>query len=209
MKASSSKSKVECSLGVGTGILFMSDGWLVREMDRWIGASSVVMRALRSVVAKVSIYCSICVPTLTYGHEIWVMTRSMRLRIQAAEMGFLQRVAWLSVRDRVRSSTIRRELEVEPLLLYIKRSQVRWFGHLVRMPPGYLPLGGFQAHPTGRRPQGRPRNHWRYYMYLLPSVVVLEIGLVSVSDKVGSGFYFKTTTVGMSINYLCIFGFTC
>jgi len=44
-----------------------------------------------------------------------------------------------SSRDRVRSSAIRRELCVEPLLLYIERSQLRWFRHLIR------------RRPTGRR----------------------------------------------------------
>ena len=73
MKVSSSKSKamvlsqekVEISVWVGDeslpqaeefkylGILFMSDGRLVGEMDRRIGASSAVMRVLlQSVVVK-------------------------------------------------------------------------------------------------------------------------------------------------------------
>ena len=51
----------------------------------------------------------------------------MRSRIQAAEMSFLRRVAGLSLRDRVRSSVIRERLRVEPLLLHIERSQLRWF----------------------------------------------------------------------------------
>jgi len=37
-------------------------------------------------------------------------------------------VAGLSLRDRVRSSDIRRKLGVEPLLLRVERSQLRWFG---------------------------------------------------------------------------------
>ena len=69
-----------------------------REIDRWIGAASAVMRTLnRSVVvkrelsrkAKLSIYRSIYVPTLTDGHELWVMTERTRSRIQVAEMSFL------------------------------------------------------------------------------------------------------------------------
>jgi len=83
------------------------------------------------------------------------------LRVQAAEMSFLRRVAGLSLRDRVRSSDIRRELGVEPLLLRIERSQLRWFGHLIRM---RLPLEVFRARPTGRRPRGRPRTRWRDYI---------------------------------------------
>ena len=66
------------------------------------------------------------------------MTERTRLRVQAAEMSFLRRVAGLSLRDRVRSSVIREELGVDPLL-HIERSQMRWLGHLVRMPPGCLP----------------------------------------------------------------------
>ena len=196
MRVSTSKSEamvlcrktVECSLRVGSellpqakefkylGVLFTSEGKMEREMDRRIGAASAVMRALyRSVVvkkelsrkAKLSIYRSIYLPTLTYGHELWVVTERTRSRIQAAEMSFLRRVAGLSLRDRVRSSDIRRELGVEPLLLRIERSQLRWFGHLTRMPPGRLPLEVFRARPTGRRPRGRPRTRWRDYISLL------------------------------------------
>ncbi|WP_214636687.1 hypothetical protein, partial [Mycobacterium tuberculosis] len=115
------------------------------EIGRRIGAAGAVLRSLyRTVVtkrelsrkAKLSIYRSIFVPILTYGHEGWVMTERTRSRVQAAEMSFLRRVAGVSLRDRVRSSAIREELGLEPLLLYLERSQLRWFGHLVRMPTG-------------------------------------------------------------------------
>ena len=55
-------------------------------------------------------------------------------------------------------------LGVEPLLLRIERSQMRWLGHLVRMPPGRLPGEVFRVRPTGRRPRGRPRTRWRDYV---------------------------------------------
>uniref|UniRef100_A0A8C6LRX0 Reverse transcriptase domain-containing protein n=1 Tax=Nothobranchius furzeri TaxID=105023 RepID=A0A8C6LRX0_NOTFU len=193
MRISSSKSetmvliqkRVECLLRVRDevlpqveefkylGVLFMSEGKLEREIDRRIGAASAVMRALyRSVVvkrelsqkAKLSIYRSIYVPTLTYGHELWVVTERTRSRIQAAEMSFLRRVAGLSLRDRVRSSVIQEGLGVDPLVLHIQRSQLRWLGHVVRMPPGRLPGEVFRARPTGRRPKGRPRTQWRDYI---------------------------------------------
>ncbi|KAK3538885.1 hypothetical protein QTP86_018754 [Hemibagrus guttatus] len=103
MRVSASKSeamvldrkKVACTLQVGgevlpqveefkyLGILFTNEGRMDREIDRRIGAAAAVMRSMyRSVVvkkelswkAKLSIYQSIYVPTLTYGHELWVMT---------------------------------------------------------------------------------------------------------------------------------------
>ncbi|KAK3518725.1 hypothetical protein QTP70_008916 [Hemibagrus guttatus] len=193
MRVSTSKSeamvldrkKVACTLQVGgeflpqveefkyLGVLFTSEGRMDREIDRRIGAAAAVMRSMyRSVVvkkelsrkAKLSIYQSIYVPTLNYGHELWVMTERVRSRIQAAEISFLRRVAGCSLRDRVRSSVTREELGVEPLLLRIKRGQLRWLGHLFRMPPGRLPGGVFQACPTGKRPRGRPRTRWRDYV---------------------------------------------
>ena len=75
------------------------------------------------------------VPVLTYGHELWVVTERMRSRVQAVEMRYLRRVAGLTLRDGVRS-TIREDLKVDSLLLLVERSQLRWFGHLIRMPPG-------------------------------------------------------------------------
>ena len=114
--------------------------------------------------AKLSIYQSIYVPTLTYGHDLWVMTKRIRSQKQAAEMSFLRRVAGCSLRDRVLSSVTREELGVEPLLLHIERHQLRWLGHLCRMPPGHLPWEVFLACPTGRRPQGKPRTGWSDYV---------------------------------------------
>ncbi|KAK3524784.1 hypothetical protein QTP86_005457 [Hemibagrus guttatus] len=179
------RKKVVCTLQVGgevlpqveefkyLGVLFMSEGRMYREIDRRIGAAAAVIRSMyRSVVmkkeltrkAKLSIYQSIYVPTLTYGHELWVMTERVRSRIQAAEMSFLRRVAGRSLRDRVRSSVTREELGVEPLLLHIERGQLRWLWHLFRMPPGRLPGEVFRACPTGKRPRGRPRTRWRDYV---------------------------------------------
>ncbi|KAK3543929.1 hypothetical protein QTP70_031842 [Hemibagrus guttatus] len=196
MRVSTSKSeamvldrkKVACTLQVGgevlplveefkyLRVLFTSEGRMDREIDRRIGAAAAVMRSMyRSVVvkkelsrkAKLSIYQSIYAPTLTYGYELWVMTERVRSRIQAAEMSFLRRVAGHSLRDRVRSSVTREKLGVEPLLLHIERGQLRWLGHLFRMPPGRLPVEMFRACPTGKRPRGRPRTRWRDYVFRL------------------------------------------
>ncbi|TWW62708.1 hypothetical protein D4764_04G0013550 [Takifugu flavidus] len=142
------------------------DGTGDRQADR-SGISSdrsVVVKKELSRKAKLSIYQSIYVPVLTYGHQRWVMTERTRSWIQAAEMSFLCRVAGLSLRNRVRSLDIREGLGVELLLLYIERSQLGWLGHLARMPSGCLPLEVFRTCPTGRRPRGRPRSRWRDYI---------------------------------------------
>ena len=66
----------------------------------------------------------------------------------------------LTLRDRMKSSAMQEELGGEPLLLLlcIERSQIRWLGYLVSMPPGCLAGSAFRAHPNGRRFPGRPRT---------------------------------------------------
>ncbi|VDP49333.1 unnamed protein product [Soboliphyme baturini] len=108
------------------GMVFTSDGKLEEEMDRRIGIASGVLRELaRPVVAnaelrlktKLSIFKSILIPILTYGHESWTITEKLRTRVRAAEMGFLGRVAGLSRLDMVENSDIQKSLGLQPLLL--------------------------------------------------------------------------------------------
>jgi len=63
-----------------------------REMDRRIGAASAVMRALyRSVVV---IYRSIYVPTLTYGHELWVSDQNNEITDTSGRNEFPPQGGW-------------------------------------------------------------------------------------------------------------------
>ena len=53
---------------------------------------------------------------------------------------------------------------MEPLLLRIERSQLRWFGHVSRMPQERLPKQALLSKANGRRPVGRPRTRWTDYI---------------------------------------------
>jgi len=64
----------------------------------------------------------------------------------------------------VRSSEIRKSLNIEPLLLRIERSQLRWLGHVSRMPQERLPKQVLLAKVKGKRPVGRPRTRWQDYI---------------------------------------------
>ena len=77
------------------------------------------------------------VPILIYGHESWVMTERVRSQVQASEMRVLRRIEGVTLFNKVRSSEVRKSLE--PLLLRIERSQLRWFGHASRIPQERLP----------------------------------------------------------------------
>ena len=96
---------------------------------------SIVLKRDLCSVYKSKVFCFQIsfVSILTYGHEYWVMTERVRSRVQAAEMGFLQKLSGLSLLDKVKSTDIRKSLNIEPLLLRIERSQLHWYGHVTRM----------------------------------------------------------------------------
>ena len=92
------------------------------------------------------------------------MTERMRSQVQASEMRSLRRIEGVTLCNKVRSSKIRKSLNIEPLLLRIQRSQLRWFGHVSRMPRERLSKQALLAKANGRRPVGRPRTRWTDYV---------------------------------------------
>ena len=135
-KISTSKSLVlhrlrnpdHCSLQVGgvslkqaekfkyLGVAFTSDGRQDKELDVRSGKVSAIMRALHHLVvlkrevsrkAKLSMFKSIFVLILTYGHESWVMTEKVRSQIQASEIRLLQKIKDGTMFDKHRNTAIR------------------------------------------------------------------------------------------------------
>ncbi|KAI3358578.1 hypothetical protein L3Q82_014714 [Scortum barcoo] len=133
------RKRVACPLRVGgqvlpqveefkyLGVLFTSEGKMEREIDRrldWYSVRRIMRSMYRTVVVKkeakskgeaLSIYRSIYTPTLTYGHELWVMTemKGQDQRIQVARNEFPPQaeVARASVSD---ASLGRRSRHVPP-----------------------------------------------------------------------------------------------
>ena len=62
---------------------------------------------------------------LKYGHKFGVMTEKVRSQMQSSEMRFLQKIKRDTMFDKHRNTAIRESLNIESLLLRIKRSQFR------------------------------------------------------------------------------------
>ena len=157
------------------GIAFTSDGRQDEKLDTRIGNASAVMQALHySVVmkrelskkAKLSIFKAVFVPILTYGHESWVMTERMRSQVQASEMRFLRRIEGVTLFNKVAYVALRFKnlLTSSRYFFEFEKSQLRWFGHVSRMPQERLPKQALLAKANGRRPIGRPRTRWTDYI---------------------------------------------
>ena len=135
---------------------------------RQLYRSTVLKREL-CTKAKFSVFRSVFVPILSYGHDCWVMTKRVRSRVQAAEMGFLRKVRGFSVLDKVKSTDTRQILNIEPLLLRIERSQLRLYDHVTQISHERTAKQLMDALPSGERPRGRPRTLRRNYVENLAS----------------------------------------
>ena len=174
-----SRNPVHCFLQIGgvslkqvkkfkyLGVAFMSDGRQDEELNVKSRKASAVMRVLHhsdvlerelSRKVKLSVFKSTFVPILNYGHESWVMTERVRSPMQGSKMRFLQKIKVVTMFDKHRNTTIRESLDIESLLLRIKRSQLRWFGLVSRMPHKRLPKQTLRAKVNGKRPVGRSRT---------------------------------------------------
>ena len=131
---------------------------------------SVFMKQKLSKNAKLSIFKAFFIPILTYGQESWVMTKRVQSQVQASKMRLLRRIKEVTQFYKVRSSEIQKSLDIEPLLLRIERSQLRWQldGLVTSMSAECLrkdpPKQALLAKANGKRPLGRPRTRWTNYI---------------------------------------------
>ena len=121
---------------------------------------TVVLKRKLCISAKLSIFKSVYVLILTYGHKCWITNEKARSRIQAVKMGFLRRISGLTLLDKIKSADIREFLNMESLLLRLERSQLRLYGHVTRKYQERTPKKLLRSTPIGRRPKGRPITRW-------------------------------------------------
>ena len=54
------------------------------------------------------------------------------LKMNHTEMSMIRRMCWVKLNDRKKSEELRELLGLEPASLMIKKSRLRWFGHIER-----------------------------------------------------------------------------
>jgi hypothetical protein len=60
--------------------------------------------------------------------------------------------------DKNRNVIIRQRIGVIPVLDYIKKRQLKWFGHVIRLPPNAIIQRDLTLRYNGRRDKGRPEG---------------------------------------------------
>lgn len=126
-----------------------------------IGQMSPILNCKHvTLTTKRALFNTIFLPTLCYQCQTWTMTSHDRRKITTTEMKCLRRILGVTRRDRIRNEEIRKRVGTTPILTYIKRQQVKWFGHVSRMPSNSKPQMAMLQRHNGYKARGRPRKRW-------------------------------------------------
>lgn len=92
-----------------------------------------------SVRTKLYVYNAVIVPTLIYGCETWTTYRRNLKCLEKYHQRCLRRILKVKWQDRRTNISILEEANTTSMEAKIVRHQLRWAGHIVRMPDTRLP----------------------------------------------------------------------
>ena len=112
---------------------------------------------------KVKLLNTTCVTILLYGCKSWVVSQDMECKINAFATSCNRITLGIRRRDHVTNSSIYSMTNSEPLVYCVRKRQLRFLGHVIRLPedePARIPEDMLSIHipPHGKRRPGRPRT---------------------------------------------------
>ena len=91
---------------------------VVKKLYAFNDVCGTIRRTLKSTCKEIrrKFYKLMALPTLLYGRENWILTKSQASRVQATQMRFFRRVAEYTLQDFKKEVDVRRELNIMGIL---------------------------------------------------------------------------------------------
>ena len=124
---------------------------------KWRDISGVISDKNMPRKLKIKLYMTVIRPVLLYGAECWTVRKKEEQILEKTEMRMLRRIKGVTLRDRVKSVDIRKELGVSSIQEKVREMRLRWYGHMQRMEESEVRAVSDMGVP-GKRPRGRPRG---------------------------------------------------
>ena len=97
-----------------------------------------------------------------YGCEVSLLKGEEQRKLLALHIDYLRWSTRVSRLQKIPNTTIRSKIQAEQQMLdIIRRRQLKWYGHLLRLEDSRWPKKIYQWTPYGRRRRGRPQLSWR------------------------------------------------
>lgn len=151
------------------GSIIESNGRIDKEINERMGKAGRIYNTMKTTFLgkreipkniKIEVIKKVVRPTILYSSESWTLSGKQKTRINAIEMRFLRKIQGKTRRDRIRNETYRQQLKIKPICDIIMEGQLRWFGHVCRMPEERLTKRVYETKVQGKNKKGRPRRTW-------------------------------------------------
>ena len=111
---------------------------------------------------KLKIYHAVVLPSLLYGSETWTVYSWHLQRLQSFHMRCLRQILNVRWQDMVPNTDILLRANSRSISSMLMETQLRWSGHVARMPDYRLPKRVFFGELNeGNRSRGRPRLRYK------------------------------------------------
>ena len=129
--------------------------------------SSLFSRPDISITTKMRVFNSSIIPVLLYGCESWITGAEDLRKLEVAQMSWLRCILGVTLNDRVSNSVIRDRCCNQPKVeSVIRKSRLRWFGHVCRMNDSRIPKKLLNSvRPAGWKcPKSAPKMSWKQHV---------------------------------------------
>ena len=109
---------------------------------------------------KGKIYKMVVQPAMLYAMKTVPVTSSQAKKLQVTEMKMCRWACGFTRMDHIRNDDIMDQVEVESISTRLKKSRLRWFGHVKRREQQNVCRRTLEMMPPGRRKRGRPKLRW-------------------------------------------------
>ena len=148
------------------------------DVDVRLKAASAAFGALKRCVfsvkaitarAKRAVYVGLILAILLHGAESWCLTEDVYNRLRRFHAQSVRAMCRVTLKHswehKISTSALLSRLDLEPIDTYISRRQLRWAGHVARMPMYRLPRKMLSSWCYSKRPVGSPQMTYGRGLY--------------------------------------------
>ena len=153
------------------GSIIASDGHIEAELQKTMSKASMSFGCIRErlwnnhnvpIRVKGNIYRAILLSTLLYGAETWTVYRRHVKMLRAFMMRHLRSIIKIRWHDKVTNIKVLKRAGLPSMEDLLIRKNLRWTGHLLRMPTDRLPRQVLYSQLSdGHRRRGRTRHRYK------------------------------------------------
>ena len=111
---------------------------------------------------KLMVYRAVVLPTLLYASETWTIHARHTKQLNSFHMSRIRKILHIYWQAKLSDTEVLKLANIPSIYTLLQKSQVRWAGHVVRMPDNRLPKQLLYGElKSGRRNRAKPKKRWK------------------------------------------------